>query len=334
MNFKDRITVPSKENILSQEGYFIWGASVIRDDVGMYHMFASRWEEEKTFASWLTHSRIVRAESQNPDGPYEVVEEITSLNTQAWSKKMAHNPTVKKIGDKYYLFYLGTTYSDDTPDVPVTTNTHPARFNQLIGVAVADRPQGPWIPSENNPIIRPREGEWDASYVCNPAVFVDGDEVRVIYKSKWSFPGKDENKLILGLAVANHPEGPYERRGPSPLFPYDVEDPYIWKEDSKYYMVVKDMSGDIAGRYNGVLLESCDCMDWKLSDNVQAWDHDIEFQDGTKIHPTRVERPQLLVEDGKPICLYIAIGDGKTYSYNLARRLNSTRRLNGRLQEQ
>lgn len=319
MNFKERIVEPYKHQVLQKDGYFIWCGSVVGDGKGRYHMFASCWEKSKTFNSWVTHSRIVRAEAEQPEGPFIIVEELTSLNTQSWSEKMTHNPTVLKIKDKYYLFYIGTTYEDTVDDIPENVCVHPARFNQRIGAAVADSPEGPWVPSEKNPILKPREeGYWDSTFVTNPSVYVDRDgEVRMIYKAKWH----TDNRLILGLAVAKDPEGPYERMGPSPLFEHDVEDPYIWEEWGKYWMVAKDMQGDLVGKYNGVLFESEDCMNWRLAENPLAWNHKISWLEGEEECPTNMERPQLLVENGKPVCFYTAIGDFKTFSYNLARRL-------------
>ena len=229
MDFKKKILPASPSQILSQNGYYLWCGSVVKDEAGLYHMFSSRWETAKEFRSWVTASSIVRAVSNSPEGPFEIVEELSSLKSQPWSDKMVHNPTVITYAGKYYLFYIGTTYPPSAPDIPGETGvyqvaTHPARFNQRIGVAVADSPKGPWIPSGNNPILRPRIGCWDSTFVTNPSVFVeDSGEIRMIYKSK----REEDPKLILGLAVAQDPEGPYVRQGPSPLFEYDVEDPFI-----------------------------------------------------------------------------------------------------------
>jgi predicted GH43/DUF377 family glycosyl hydrolase len=275
------------------------------------------WEKADLFRTWLTKSRIVRAVAEKPEGPFTIVEELSVLNEQEWSKKSAHNPTVKKINDKYYLFYMGTTYKDSEADLSDGVRYHPARFNQCIGVAVASSPEGPWIPSKNNPVLQPREGYWDNTFVSNPSIFVEDNEIKMIYKAKWH----TDNRLILGLAVANNPEGPYERKGPSPIFEYDVEDPFIWKEDEKYWMIAKDMTGDIVGKYNGVLFESDNGMDWALAENALAWNHELIFKDGDRLLPKYMERPQLLIEDGKPICFYTAIGDYDNYSYNLARRI-------------
>lgn len=323
MNFCERIVQPYKEQVLQKDGYFVWCGSVIDDEKGKYHMFASMWETEKTFSSWVTQSKIVRAESDKPEGPFSIKEELVALNQQEWSRKMAHNPTVKKINGKYYLFYIGTTYPDDVPSIPEKVEVHPARCNQRIGVAIADSPEGPWVPSSKNPVLEPgTEGSWDSTFVTNPSVFIEeGGEVRMIYKSRHATT--KNNLLILGLAVSNDPEGPYKRKDPSPLFEHDVEDPFVWRENGKYWMVLKDMTGILVGKYNGALFESEDGHNWELAENKLAWDHKIIWQDdGIEECPPHMERPQLLLdENGKPICFYTAIGDFNSFSYNLARKI-------------
>ncbi len=139
----------------------------------------------------------------------------------------------------------------------------------------------------------------------------------MIYKAKL----EHEEKLILGAAIANDPEGPYERKGPSPLFDYDIEDPFIWKQEGKYYMLAKDMRGHIVGKYDGILFESEDGLNFVISSNALAWDHEVIYTDKETEHPLFVERPQLLIENGQPKCFYTAISNDRSHSYNLARVL-------------
>lgn len=320
MGFRESISRPCNNNILSQDGYYIWGGSVIRDKIGLYHMFVSRWAKDKYFSAWLTDSHIVRAVSTEPDGPFEVVEKIESLHSQTWCSKMVHNPTVKRYGDKYYLFYVGTTYENEVTYKPKFDPEHPARYNQQIGVAVADSPGGPWKPSSMNPILSPRDGQWDSTFVTNPSVYEVDGEIRIIYKAKLP----KEKTLILGMAAAKDPEGPYERKGPSPLFPYDVEDPCIWKEGSSYRMLVKAMSDELVPAGSGILFESHNGENFEVAADKLAYERVISWQQRDEETVTRLERPQVLLENGKPVCLYNAVGDGDTYAYNMARAIVDT----------
>lgn len=317
MSLKERINEPSKKNVLSLDGHYIWGGSVIKDDEGLYHIFASGWEIEKHFSAWVTDSKIFHASSCHPDGPFEIVATLDCLHDQSWSAKMVHNPTVIRYGKHYYLFYVGTTYEGTPVYKKKFDPEQPARYNQCIGVAVADTPYGPWKPSECNPILKPRKDYWDSTFVTNPSVFVAGDEIRLIYKAKLD----GEKKLILGMASAKHPEGPYDRIGPSPLFKYNVEDPYVWFESGRYKMIVKAMDNELVKAKSGLLFESDDGMSFEVSDDPFIYDPTIHWNNRKKEEVVLLERPQLLIEEGKAVCLYNAVGDGETYAYNLARLL-------------
>ncbi len=324
MNFKEMIIAPSMIQRLEDDEWFTWGASVIAGDDGRYHMFVSRWKKVYTFFGWLTKSEIVRAVADHKEGPFTVVATMDQLMDQSWSSKMVHNPTIKKYGNHYYLYYIGTTYEDNVPYVPEDFGhpydviNHPARYNQKIGVAIADSLEGPFIPSASNPVLDRRDGEWDCTFVCNPSIFIeDSGEVKMIYKAKL----EKEEVLILGAAVASHPEGPFVRKGPSPLFNHDIEDPFMWQEHGTYYMLAKDMRGDVVDKYDGILFESDNGYDFRLSSNKLAWNHRIDYCDDRSERPLFVERPQLLIENGRPTCLYTAISNNRSHSYNLARLL-------------
>jgi hypothetical protein len=55
-------------------------------------------------------------------------------------------------------------------------------------------------------------------------------------------------------AVSKKPEGPCRRILQAPIASAIVEDPLIWKQDSTYYILAKDMEGSITGeKHAGVL---------------------------------------------------------------------------------
>ena len=132
-------------------------------------------------------------------------------------------------------------------------------------------------------------------------------------------------KLMLGMALADRPEGPYERVGPGPLFEEDVEDPCFWHEDGRWWMICKDMTGGVAGdRYGaGLLYTSDDALHWRESEHLVAWKMWIDWRDGSRTSVHRIEKPTLYLEEGRPVCLYMAVQpvEGTAESWNLARRL-------------
>ena len=59
----------SEDNIFKTEGYFNWGASIIKGDDGKYHLFYARWEKKYSFYGWLTHSEVAQSTAKSPAGP-------------------------------------------------------------------------------------------------------------------------------------------------------------------------------------------------------------------------------------------------------------------------
>lgn len=62
----------SSDNIFKTEGYYNWGASIIKGNDGKYHLFYARWEKKYSFYGWLTHSEVAHATSKSPAGPMGV----------------------------------------------------------------------------------------------------------------------------------------------------------------------------------------------------------------------------------------------------------------------
>ena len=322
MDFAKRIVPPDRQQLFTMDGYYIWDGSMVRDGQGVYHLFGSRWPAELGMRAWLTHSKVIRAEADSPTGPFEFKEEIEAVNAQPWARHMAHNPRIHEIDGTFYLFYIGTNWGDDDPYEAAAGDRdrwERIRFRQRIGAARADRPQGPWTPLEDNPVLEPRSDCWDAKITVNPSIrqLADG-RILMIYKSTLD----SGHPLILGAAVADRPEGPYERTGPSPLFEDDVEDPCFWKEDGRQWMLVKDMRGDVCGvRGAGALYESAGGLRWRQHDPVFAYGLTIDWTDAPSERARNVERPYVYLEDGRPRCFLTAVRFEDRPSGILVRRL-------------
>ncbi len=297
-----RLRPPGRESYFTMAGYCVWDGSIIRDDTGRCHLYASRWPAELGYHGWLTHSRVIRAEADHPLGPYTFVEQIDALNAQPWARDMAHNARVHRLGDAYVMFYIGTTWGHDDPhiarrqcDGESRRQWTAIRFRQRIGVATAPSARGPWTPCPHNPVLHPRPGEWDHGMTTNPTVMVLPDgRTGMVYKST---AGRGA-PLQLGLAVADTPVGPYARLQDTPLFADDVEDPFVWREAQMYRMLIKDDTGDICGiQYAGLLYESDDGRRWRRVSDRPAYDLRVSWRDGSPPDAARfVERPCLVVD--------------------------------------
>ena len=73
-------TVITSPNTLQHPGDFIWGASVIQGDDGIYHMLYSTWDtgpDNEVFSNaWVLYSEIRYAVSEYPDRDFKPVATI------------------------------------------------------------------------------------------------------------------------------------------------------------------------------------------------------------------------------------------------------------------
>ena len=84
ISLRERLQPVAHGRGLRMDGYFVWCGSVIK--VGeTYHMFASRWPAETNFPDgYRTHSEIVRATTERPEGPYTFQEVVVGKRPDAW----------------------------------------------------------------------------------------------------------------------------------------------------------------------------------------------------------------------------------------------------------
>ena len=303
-----------------QQGFFVWGGSAVEGEDGRYHLFASRWNVEVGFWSWLTNSQIVRASSDSPLGPFRFEEVVLPERDRTYfDAMMTHNPTILSHEGVYYLFYTGTTYEFEKPKVEgdLTREQYFAtRWNQRIGLATSRSVFGPWIRADE-PLLEPRPGKWDSLMTTNPAPAIREDgSILLVYKSS----NGDQAPLLLGVASAPGPAGPYTRlsdtpiklrRTPSSSPDASIEDAFVWWNGLNYEMILKDLLGEVSGIDGvGIHATSSDGVVWTASDPLLAYDKTIRWDDGTVTKQANFERPQLLIENGKPTHLYAATGNG------------------------
>ena len=298
------------------EVYWVWGAAVIKGDDGKYHMFASRWPKKYSFFNgYIFYSEIVRAVSDKPEGPFTFQEVVMKKRGENfWDGRMTHNPTIHKYGDTNLLFYIGTCYIGEgpTPEMlqePISDEIKlwkQKTYGKIrIGMATSKSVFGPWK-RPDEPILKPRPGKWDDNVTTNPAPCVAGDgSILLVYRS--NVPGKGTR---LGVAKASKLGDPFIRFRDN-YMDFHVEDPYIWWVDDHYEMIAKDQSGTLTEEYHaGVHATSEDGIEWIISNPAKAYSRIISWDDGTTLNSGSFERPQLLIENGKPVCLYCATGDG------------------------
>lgn len=298
---------------IEEPGYTIWGTSPIYGDDGKVHLFVARWPcELKVDPGWRTHSEIAHYVGDSPEGPFHFVEVVGKGKGEGyWNAAGFHNPSIKKIDDKYVLVYIA---NDGAPE-------HGP--NQRIGMMVSDGLNGPWkeIPNEKEPLLSPPSDSlvWCYNSGCgvnNPAFLKHPDGRYFLYFKAMTGP-RPEGKVKMGLAIANKLEGPYIIQ-PHFITANDrvIEDGYAFIYNGKFALLTTDNHGMIE-EGGGIL--------WTSDDGIHFTDYEKGFHrinhykdfdmNQVAVHYgpqnsgyAKFERPQILMKDEKPAYLYAPSG--------------------------
>ncbi|KAJ1454076.1 hypothetical protein M885DRAFT_618325 [Pelagophyceae sp. CCMP2097] len=272
--------------------YSTWGASVVQDDTGLYHMFASRIAGHCDLSKWYPNSAIVRATSDNALGPF-VLQDVVLPS-------FAHGPVVRRLpGGGYAMFHIGCgSHNGTIKDCAGATESEGQAYCNPDWIAASSAPalQGPW--TLHGPLIDATNWTWFGGGVTNPAplVFPNGS-VLLLYR------GHEPEKL--GASFASAFQGPYSAVGRVPLIEDADEDPFIWMtSDGVIHGITHWMGKSSGAQAGGRHIWSVDeGVSWSVS-SALAFTTAIEWDDGALEHVTTRERPQLLVKDGLPMVLY------------------------------
>jgi hypothetical protein len=324
-DFSKRLQTVPAHAILEQEGYYVWGGSVVRYG-GQYHMYYSRWPLDSGFSAWVTHSEIAHAVADDATGPYRFVDvALPARGAEHWDGLCTHNPNVHRFDGRFYLYYMG-----NTGDGRATTNLNFVhRNNQRVGVAWADDPAGPWTRMDD-PVIDVSEDStaYDALMTSNPsATRTEDGRFLLIYKAVAKHAPMPFGGPVTHLvAIADHPAGPFVKRG-EPVFyreglHFPAEDPYIWwdKPTGKYLAIVKDNEGTFTGKGKSLaLFTSENGLDWEPAEHPYVSGIQFTKPDGSVVKLHSLERPQLLFEGDRPIVLFCAADTSveRLYSFNV-----------------
>ena len=219
VSLRERLQPVAHGTGLRMDGYFVWCGSVIK--VGeTYHMFASRWPAETNFPDgYRTHSEIVRATAERPEGPYAFQEVVVGKRPGAWDGGMVHNPAIYHVGSTFVLFH--------------NASEEGSRYRQ-IGVVTAPAVTGPWTRSD-----RPLD-LGVASDANNPAAWFEPDgSVKLMWRDK---------DLRVYISVADSFRGPYRVANDNVWPKGKVEDFCLFKERGQYHLICEDGGASITGQ--------------------------------------------------------------------------------------
>ena len=115
-------------------------------------------------------------------------------------------PDILHWKGKYYLYYQAYT---KMPGGPGTKGD-----DCPVACSVADSPDGPWIPSNKVVIENGPEGTWDHYVIHDPYSLVYKGKIYVYYKGEM---GGSPKVRAQGLAIADHPFGPFVKHPLNPV---------------------------------------------------------------------------------------------------------------------
>lgn len=307
------------------ENYWVWGSSVIKGDDGNYHMYASRWSKYLPFhPGWMIASEIVHAVSDTPEGPY-IFNDVAlgARGTQYWDGRSCHNPKVVKNGDTYILYYMGSTHpfeevtNENANELTLDSKWCIAgRWGKRIGIATSKSPDGPWKRLDA-PVLDVKPDAYYNFLTSNPSPLIKEDgSVILLFKSRdYNDNGITKGDMSISVATAPSYNGPYEVVGEKPLFSMEhlgeIEDPHLWGDKAGFHMVAKDQRGLITGgKGDGLLAHSQDGLHWVVDKDPKAYTKIVRWDNGSIIKQGQLERPFVLVEEGKPTHIFFATMDG------------------------
>ena len=319
MEFSKMIQPASKKSIFREEGYLVWCGTAVQGDDGLYYLYYSRWPKQYGHQGWVIACEVAYAVSDNSLGPFisKGIALAGSGKDGGWDRDCIHNPTVKKFNGKYYLYYMGNYGNGEYWD---------HHNHQRVGVAVADNPWGPWKRFDR-PVIDVTPGSFDHLMTSNPTVERGKNgKYYAVYKAVGDGILPKGGSVICGVAIADSPLGPFIKEDKpimiNPKNDWSVEDPYIWYQDDQFYALVKDFQGYFTkrGKNTVALFQSKNGIDWDPAEIPFAFETKICWDDGTMQELTALERPQLLMENGKPTVLYCAASatENREDSFNIA----------------
>lgn len=320
LNINQLINPVDSSNIFIDPGYYIWCGSSILGEDGKYYLFYSRWPHGPRvkdddslnqifdgFKGWQKYSEIAIAVSDKPTGPYKHVKTILkgNFNEQRWDRYTFHNPQVNYFNGQYYLYFISNSFNDNMHFSKTLTKEqlHWYKYNctQRIGMAssptVAGFLNGTFFQKPEHLIMPDSIKTYEVT--VNPSVCKGPDgRYYMMYKSR----KPDLGHMTFWMAVANKPDGPFSFYSEvSSSADMASEDPYLWydKKRKRFYAIAKYFSSKSKTNTEFgslILLTSTDGKDWGLANSYMVSPKKINFNNGTEVILSNLERPFLLFD--------------------------------------
>lgn len=305
------------------EGFHVWDPAMVRTVDGVCHLLYSRWPVALGYDAWATHAELAWATATSPEGPYRPRRAVlTARGAGYWDGHSVYNTCLMQHNGNIYLYYTGNRgpanwRPDRAPDM-ADEAWWAQRNNQRIGVAVADRPEGPWRRMDR-PLLDTGSDTGHGIIAVPNVLARPRDGFLLYYKTLAPGPGRFGGGVVHYPAFGASPLGPFRRCGPQMIdkqrilhtrthFNFHIDDHFEWIQDGRYYGIVKDHDSPFMTRYGRslLLIESADGISWHLARHALVKDFTVRWEDGVTQAFERLEMPKLHLESGRPKTLFLA----------------------------
>ena len=235
-------------------------------------------------------AKIGVATAANVTGPYtkQLLPMLDTGGPGTWDERRVQEPHVAVVDGKWVMAYMAEE------------SAKPQGASEIVGIATADGPFGPWVKSANNPVLGyGHAGAWDEGGTADPSLHYEDGLWWMVY-SGLSAGGAQPWRI--GLASASNPEGPWVRHPSNPILSNDKGNSVfdsltvwrgaIFKENGTYYL---PYGGIAVGGYSGSAAGGTAILSARPSDT--GW-VDIPLKAGFVAYSSPDYTPQAQMEGG------------------------------------
>ena len=314
MGVVPRDTCNGIESSSNPPGYYYWDGTVIRAGDGTFHMFADRWAGGQGFnPGWTGSDPIHAVGGTSALGPYTDKGFAYSNASFGGDQHHGHNSQVVALLNGTYAlivsevvpFTIFTATSLDGPWTPCSGSpgsglSVPSAFggntSYASNVSLVVRPDGNFEITQRHGLIA-----LSTTGICGP---YKAQQPTTTYPSSEAIPSQYSASIFPNKQKHSDPMGPSTVESTYTL----AEDPVIWFSGGKYH-VLYDYPDDRVGYH----LTSADGIhDW--TDEGLAYDpryaqQIFSYTDGTVDHWYKMERPNVVLENGIITHVTFAVSD-------------------------
>lgn len=314
MGVVPRDTCNGIESSANPPASYYWDGTVTRATDGTYHLFADRWPGSQGFnPGWESSDPIHAVGGTNPLGPYTDKGYAYSNPSFGSDSHHGHNSQVVTLLNGTYAlivsevvpFTIFTASSLDGPWTPCSGSpgsglSVPSAFggNTSYGsnVSLVVRPDGNFEIIQRHGLIA-----LSTAGICGP---YKAQQPTNTYPSSEAIPSQYSASIYPNKQKHSDPMGPSTVEATYIV----AEDPVIWFSGGQYH-VLYDYPGDRVGYHLTSLDGIHGWTDQGLAYDPRYAQQIFSYTDGTVDHWFKMERPNVLVENGLITHVTFAVAD-------------------------